>query len=78
MKRVRLTALTWGTHAPMQGDLLVTASGRTYLVDEVRTGRVNPFILFCVPLAPADAITALEDPDAMVHTWEWAPRGRSS
>lgn len=74
MRLRRLTATFWHGSAPQPGDLLETRAGTVYLLDAVRPGRINPWVLDVVRLDPEDAERALLDPDAVVWGWQWNRR----
>ncbi len=68
----RLTATSWHAGDPEPGDLLETTAGTRYLIAGVRPGRVNPFLLEVLRLAPDEPTP----PDATIHHWRWNARNR--
>ncbi len=68
----RITMTRWEGDHPEPGDLLQSSAGTRYFVHEVRPGRVNPFTLMVVRLAP-DAVV---EGDGRTFEFVWNKRQR--
>lgn len=64
----------WDGELPEPGDLLQYDSGTTYLVLDVRPGRVRPFTATVQRLTSAERDEAVAEPDATVWACSWVAR----